>query len=189
MAITHPSSSALRVANLAQNSVTDFEIVPDGAKMRAIADELDLSGLRKVRFVGEVRAQGSADWLLTGMLGATVTQPCAVSLAPVTTRIDVPVRRVYLRDMADDIDDPEIEMPEDDAVEPLGAWIEPEVVMIEALSLAVPDYPRAPGAALGQTVVTEPGKAPLTDEAARPFAGLADLKAKLGGPDRDDDTN
>lgn len=185
MAKTQPSSSALRVSDLSQNSATAFEITPDAGAMRAIADELDLSGLRKLRFVGEVRAHGAADWELTGMLGATVTQPCAVTLVPVTTRIDTPVRRVYLRDFDDDTDDPEVEMPEDDAIEPLGAWIEPEVVMIEALSLATPDYPRAPDAALGETVLTEPGKTALTDEALRPFAGLAGLKAQLDKDPKD----
>lgn len=153
--------------------------------MQAIAQELDLTGLRKLRFVGEVRAHGRADWILLGELGATVTQPCSVTLAPVTTRIDVPVRRVFVRDFVQDFDEPEIEMPEDDEVEPLGAWIDPDAVMIEALSLAVPDYPRAEGVSLGETVLTEPGKAAMTAEAARPFAGLADLKQKL--EDGDDD--
>ena len=185
MAKTQPSRSALRVSDLAQNSATGFEITPDAGAVRAIADMLDLSSLRKLRFVGEVRAQGSADWLLTGTLGATVVQPCGVTLVPVTTRIDTPVRRVFLRDYVDDIDEPEVEMPEDDAIEPLGAWIDPEAVMIEALSLAAPDYPRAPGVELGEMVLTEPGKAPLTDEAARPFAGLADLQAKMGKDDAD----
>lgn len=179
MAKTQPSGSALRVADLAQNASTSFDVVPDQGALSAMAEMLDLTGLRKVRFVGEVRAQGQSDWLLTGTLGATVTQPCGVTLAPVVTRIDVPVRRVYVRDYADETDAPEIEMPEDDEVEALGAWIDPDAVLIEALSLAVPDYPRAPGVALGETVLTEPGKTPLTDEAVRPFAGLAELKAKL----------
>ena len=169
----------MRVADLAQNAANAFEIVPDKAMMHAIAQELGLSGLRKVRFVGEVRAQGDADWILTASLGATVTQPCGVTLEPVTTRIDVPVNRVYLRSFSDDADDPEVEMPENDEVERLGQWIDPEAVLIEALSLAVPDYPRAPGVALGETVLTEPGKTALTDEAIRPFAGLAGLKAQL----------
>lgn len=185
MVKTQPSRSALRVSDLAQNSGTAFEIVPDAAVMRAIADVLDVTSLRKLRFVGEVRAQGAADWVLHGTLGATVTQPCSVTLVPVTTRIDAPVRRVYLRDYVQDEDAPEVEMPEDDEVEPLGAWIDPEAVMIEALSLATPDFPRAPGASLGETVLTEPGKAAMTDEAARPFAALSDLKAQLGKDDAD----
>ncbi|MEM7522045.1 MAG: DUF177 domain-containing protein, partial [Pseudomonadota bacterium] len=139
---------------------------------------LELTGLRKLRFAGTISGHAARDWVLSGTLGATVTQPCAVSLDPVTTRIDVPVRRLFLRAI-DPIEADEIEMPEDDAVEQLGQWIDPEAVMIEALSLAVPEYPRAPGAQLGETVLSEPGVVPLTDEAIRPFAGLADLKARM----------
>ncbi|WP_147105691.1 DUF177 domain-containing protein [Tateyamaria sp. syn59] len=183
MSQTAPSTSALRVSGLAQNAPTPFAIMPDTQTMEGLAQELDLSGVRKLRFEGQIAAHGAKDWLLTGKLGATVTQPCAVTLVPVTTRIDVPVRRLYLRDY-EEIDAPEAEMPEDDEVEPLGAWVDPEAVMVEALSLAVPDFPRADGAELGQVVLTEPGVAPLTDEAAKPFAGLADLKSSL---DRDTD--
>ena len=179
MTKTRLSRSALRVADLAQNAATGFEIVPGGDVLKAIADELDLTGLRKLRFVGELRAHGGADWQLSAALGATVTQPCGVTLAPVTTRIDVSVRRLFLRDHEIEPDAPEMEMSDDDEIEALGVWIDPEAVMIEALSLALPDYPRAPGVALGETVLTEPGKTPLTDEALRPFAGLADLRSRL----------
>ncbi|APX11641.1 YceD family protein [Tateyamaria omphalii] len=178
MSQTPPSTSALRVSGLSQNTATPFALQPDARTMEGLARELDLSGLRKLRFEGQIAAHGARDWLLTGQLGATVTQPCAVTLAPVTTRIDTPVRRLYLRDY-EEIDAPEAEMPEDDEVERLGASIDPGAVMVEALSLAVPDFPRASGAELGHMVLTEPGVAPLTDEAARPFAGLADLKSKL----------
>lgn len=181
MSKTPPSRAALRVAELAQNSATAFLIQPDAPQMAAIAEALDLSGLRKLRLSGEIRAHGATDWLLTAMLGATVTQPCAVTLAPVTTRIDEPVRRLFLRayDDYDNADEPEVEMPEDDEVERLGAWIDPEAVMIEALSLALPLYPRAEGAALEETVLTEPGVVPLTREKMKPFAGLAALKDQL----------
>jgi hypothetical protein len=52
-------------------------------------------------------------------------------------------------------------------------------VLAEALALALPDYPRAPGAELGQAVFAEPGIEPLRDEALRPFAGLAAFKDRL----------
>ena len=178
MSKSQPSRSALRVAELAQNTATAFEIVPAADDLKAIAKALDLAGLRKLRFAGELCARGGADWLLSAQLGATVTQPCGVTLVPVTTRIDVPVRRVFEHNRATGTDAAEMEMPQDDETEPLGAWIDPEAVMIEALSLALPDYPRAPGAELGETVLTEPGKTPLTDEALRPFAGLAGLWAR-----------
>ena len=55
--------------------------------------------------------------------------------------------------------------------------------LTEALALALPLYPRAAGAALGQTVYTEKGVTPLTDEAARPFAGLGALRDSLKDTD------
>ena len=48
--------------------------------------------------------------------------------------------------------------------------------MVEALSLALPQYPRKDGVELGQIDYTEPGKQALTDEDVKPFAGLAGLR-------------
>ena len=168
----------MRVSDLPQNRGTSFEIVPAADVMAEIAQELGLDGLRKLRFAGRVMAQGRSDWRLSAELGATVTQPCGVTLVPVTTRIDVAVSRTYLRDYADP-DTPEAEMPEDETVEPLGTWIDPWAVMVEALSLEVPQFPRAPGVELGEVVVTEPGAQALRDADLKPFAGLADLKARM----------
>jgi uncharacterized metal-binding protein YceD (DUF177 family) len=182
------SETALRVADLPQSRITTFDLRPDAAAMRLIADELGLLGLRKLSFKGTLRAEGKADWLLQAMLGATVVQPCVVTLEPVTTRLDLPVRRLYLADPAPILPEgEEVEMPEDDSAEPLGATIDPHAVMIEALALALPDWPRSEGAALGSLTVTEPGKTAITDEALKPFAGLAALRDKLGGDSDDQD--
>ena len=75
-------------------------------------------------------------------------------------------------------------MPEDESIEQLGSHIDPWAVMVEALALAVPDYPRADDApALGEFVVTEPGKTPMREQDTKPFAGLAGLRDKLDGED------
>lgn len=174
--------TALRVSELPQNAPTSFDIRPDAENMRALAENLDLVALRKLRFAGRVFAEGKADWGLEGALGATVVQPCVVTLEPVTTRIDVPVRRSYIAGL-NTPDGEEIEMPEDDSCEPLGPTIDPAAVMAEALALALPLYPRKDDAALDDAVFTEPGKEPMRDEDARPFAGLAALRDKLGKPD------
>jgi hypothetical protein len=47
--------------------------------------------------------------------------------------------------------------------------------------LALPLYPRAPGAALGAITATPPGAAPLGDAELKPFASLAALRTKLEG--------
>lgn len=171
-------TSSLRVADLSQNAPTAFDLAPDAAEMARIAEDLGLAGLRKLRFAGEIEAHGRRDWLLTGRLGATVVQPCVVTLDPVVTRIDTDVRRLFLAEMPEP-EAAEVEMPEDDTLEPLGDRIDPGAVMREALALALPLYPRKQAADLGEAVFTEPGKRPLTDEDTRPFAGLADLRAQL----------
>ena len=177
---TTPSATALRVADLAQNSATPFAYRPDAETLRSIAAELDLLGLRKLAFQGDIRAEGGVDWRLTGRLGATVIQPCGVTLEPVTTRIDADVTRLFLSDFTDP-DEPEAEMPEDDTTDALGTHIDPWAIMLEALALELPLYPRAPGAESGDMVYAGPGVAPMKDEDARPFAGLADLRDKLAG--------
>jgi uncharacterized metal-binding protein YceD (DUF177 family) len=116
--------------------------------------------------------------VLKAALGATVVQPCVVTLEPVTTRIDVPVQITYAAGL-EMPEEEEVEMPEDESIEPLGSHIDPYEVMIEALALALPQYPRKDGAELGEAVYTEPGKAPMRDEETRAFAGLAALRDQM----------
>lgn len=159
----------------------DFEITPEADARADLAATLDILGIRKLRFAGRLIPTGRRDWTLEANLGATVVQECGVTLDPVTTRIDEPVRRRYLREMPQVETAGEVEMPEDETIEPLPQVLELEAVMREALALALPLFPRAEGADLGEAVYTEPGKAPMRDEDARPFANLSSLRDKLAG--------
>ncbi len=142
---------------------------------------LGLTALRKVVFTGEIRGHGKDDWELIGSLGATVVQPCVVTLEPVTTRIDEKVERRFLAQMPElSEDDEEVEMPEDENSEPLGTHIDLAAILHETLALYIPQFPRAEGAELQDAVFTEAGKKAMTDEDVRPFAGLAALRDQLG---------
>lgn len=186
--MTNLPTHSLRVADLPTSRPTRFELIPDENTLSAIATELDLRGLRKLRFTGTIEAEGKRDWRLDAQLGATVIQDCVVTLDPVTTRIEEPVTRRFLANLPDQDDtDEEIEMAEDDSIEVLGPEIDPAAVMIEALALALPLYPRAEGAALGESVYTEAGKEALTDEDLKPFAGLAALRDQLQAKDEPED--
>lgn len=184
MSPTPPTATSLRVANLSQTAPNPFSMRPDAATLAALAEAMGLTGLRKLSFEGGLKPLGDRDWQLKGRLGATVVQPCVVTLEPVVTRIDTDVVRTFIRDYVD-VDAPEAEVPEDDSVEPLGIWIDPAAVMEEELTLALPEYPRKDAAESTTVRVTEPGKTPMTDEQARPFAGLAALKDQLNG-DKDE---
>lgn len=175
-----PVTNPLRLGHLPRTCPTPFRIVPDAAALSALAILLGVSQLRKLRFEGTLEPIGETGWALEGLLGATIVQPCAVSLAPVTTRIDETVTRRYLSDYAAPSGDA-VEMPADVDAEPLPAVVDPAAVMFEALALAVPPYPRAEGVELGEAVFTEAGRAPLRDADVHPLAGLAALRNRLKG--------
>lgn len=164
----------LRVAQLNPHRPLPVDLVPGAEERAALAAELGLLALPALRLTGALRASGSRDWELTGQVQAEVVQPCVVTLAPVPARIDEAVRRRWTPDLATP-EAEEIEMG-DDEVEPLGAVIDLGAVLAEALALALPPWPRAPGAEL--PAGTGPEAEPEEDERRKPFADLSALLAR-----------
>lgn len=163
----------LRVAHLNARAPTPFDLSPDADTRARIAKDLDLIGLTRLTFQGEIRAVPGDAWELTGHLSARVTQACVVSLKPIKSTIAVEVRRVYTPHFAvPDAD--EVEMP-DDALEPLTQVIDVSAVMAEELALALPPYPRAEDAALDL-----PGEDAPRADTRRPFADLDKLLKPKG---------
>lgn len=162
----------LRVADLPNREGITFKMLPDANSRAALALDLGVRKLRKLTFTGTLRPDGRYDWNLEGILGATVVQDCVVTSEPVTTRIDEPVTRRYLRQIPD-YDGVMVEIPDDDSTEQLPPVIDLGEVMAEALALALPDYPRIEGATLDAKAVGLDTEEP---ERRNPFAALAALK-------------
>jgi uncharacterized metal-binding protein YceD (DUF177 family) len=167
MTDSKPRQSRFRVAHLNPRQPTQFLLAPDAAMREALAAELGLLALPKLRFSGRIQAVAREAWEVTGRLSARVIQPCVVTLAPVTTNLDEPVHRVFSPHVATPEGD-DTEMA-DDELEPLGQYIDAAAIMAEELSLALPLYPRAADAGLEEAE-------PAHEEPTRkPFAGLAEL--------------
>lgn len=173
-------SSLIRLNDPAGRAVRPLRLEPDAAALERLAAEFGLLGLRKVRLEGTLVPEGRRDWRLEARLGATVVQPCVATLAPVTTRIDEDVARRFVEGYVPPQED-EAEVPEDDSVEPLPDVLDLGALLAEALALALPLYPRAPGAEPGDVQAAPPGVAPLTDESVRPFAALKALRDRQDG--------
>ena len=172
-----PASS--RFARLRDLDEFDFDIAPTAAEAAALARLLGAQAVRKLRFAGRLTPLPRGGWQLDGQLGATVVQTCVVTLEPVTTRIDQPVRRSFLPQEAPPHAAELVVSPdEDDEIEPLGDRIDLGLVATEALALALPAYPRKPGATFGPA--SAGGGIPAIDESElKPFAALAALRGKL----------
>lgn len=175
--MTEAQPATYRSAALSHRKVTRFRLAPDAGAREDIAASLDLIDLPELLFEGEIAPAGRADFTLTGRLRARAVQACVVSLAPVPAQVDEKVARRFLADWAAP-EGEEVEMPEDDSAEPLPEVIDLIEILREALALALPLYPRAPGADLGEAVFAADGTQPLRDRDLRPFAGLAALVRK-----------
>lgn len=163
-----------RVASISGRTTTHVKFRPSAPERAAIAATMGLIDLPALAFDGEIRPLGKRDLILTGRLTAQAVQACVVTLEPVPARVDEPVTRKFIEDWQEPEAD-EVEIPEDDSTEPLPEVIDAVSVVIEALALALPLYPRAPGAALGEAVYAEPGAAPLREADLKPFAALAGM--------------
>ncbi|MFM7333370.1 MAG: YceD family protein [Tabrizicola sp.] len=171
-----------RTGALSPRKPTRFAYRPDAAERAALADDLGLLALYSLDLTGEFRPVGRDELALEAQLVARADQTCSITLAPVPARIDEPVRRRYVAGMILPEGD-EVEMPEDDSVEPMPEVINLAEVAAEALALALPLYPRAPGAEFGQATHAGDGVTPLSDADLKPFAGLQGLAAKLAAKD------
>lgn len=179
---SQPRPTRFRTGGLSARKPTRFDHEAAPEERKALAAELGLLSLRKLRLTGEISPAGRDEVVLNARLSAEADQPCVVTLAPVRTVIDEAVRRRYVAGLAEP-DGDEIEMPEDDSEEPMPEVIDLTEIAAEALALALPLYPRAPGAELAPTVHGPEGVAPLTDKDLKPFADLAALAGKLAPKD------
>lgn len=171
-------ATAFRTAALSSRKPTRFDFRPDVAQRAALVEDLGLLDLKGLRVKGELRPVGRSDFELVADLTADVVQPCSITLAPVPATLSEAVHRHFIADWHEP-EGEEVEMPEDDTREPLPEVIDLVDVTREVLALALPLYPRAEGAALGEAVFAAPGTAPIRDDDLKPFAGLAALKARL----------
>ena len=156
---------------------TSFSLEPDADARAELAQRLGIRGVRKLKLKGHLSPDGAQDLKLDARLGATVQQDCIATGNPVTTRIEEQVTRLYVHDLPVPEGD-EIEMPADENADPLPTTLDLEEVLAEALALALPPWPRVEGTDPVSVSVSEPGKSPMTDDEARPFAALKALQEK-----------
>lgn len=164
----------------------------------AVRAALDLAALEALSYEAELRPDEISDWRLEGRLTARLAQHCVITLEPAPEIVDAPFVRLWSANPPEPEDDAgaaalDVEDLSEEELEALAASLDldaPEIertpdpvdlgaVAVETLILSLEPYPRAPGAAFEGLAVGPPGAEPLTDEAVKPFGGLAALKARM----------
>ena len=154
----------------------DFDIAPDPREAEALARLLDARAVRKLRFARPPHAaRRAAAGSSTAELGATVVQSCVVTLDPVTTRIDQPVRRTFLPETAARGPEIVVDPEEDDEIEPLADRIDLGLRGDRGAGAGAARLSAQAGRHLraGET-------APPDESEPKPFAALAALRGKIG---------
>lgn len=175
---------SLPVASLKRNKPTRFSYQADLTARQDIAKILGLLDLSMLHLKGEVVPSGKSDFTLQATLDAKAAQPCDLTLAPVVFEYSGPVLRRYLAHWEDSTND-STAIVDDDTIDPLPNIIDIRELAIEALSLALPLYPRS-----SQAQQTHPSyksarqneqlNANTTqEERTNPFSALADLKDQI----------
>lgn len=175
-----PLSLPFRSGGLSERKPTRFRLTPDEAVRAAMAADLGLQAIKSFRFEGEITPVGRQEFVLSARMEAEVTQSCVVTLAPVPARLSEDVTRRFSREVMTPLTE-ELELSAEDGPDPLPEVLDVGEVAMEALALALPLYPRAKGAELGELVVAPPGAEPIREADLKPFASLAALKDKLSG--------
>ncbi|MEO8531506.1 MAG: DUF177 domain-containing protein [Deltaproteobacteria bacterium] len=164
----------IRLDDSTSRKTRHLTYVPSEGEIETLKADFNLLGLKKAQMSATLTPKGRGDWLLSGQFGASVTQPCGVTLAPVNARIDARFERLYVTEMPDVPDGEEVEMPDDDRLEPRPSVLDLRLVFSEVLALELPEWPRAAGAELPESVQDK-------EEKPNPFAVLESLKSKLEG--------
>lgn len=166
------------VAVAALGASTPLEGAADADERAALAARYGVQAVRALGYTAQATPWGPGGWRINGAVTAALTQVCVVTLEPVDTSFTEPFERFFAPparlDAAAALLDPDGE----ETVEPLGETLDLGEIAAETAALAIDPYPRKPEAAFGGVVKGPPGAEPLTDEAARPFAGLATLKTR-----------
>jgi hypothetical protein len=155
---------------------------PSIAECAAIAEWLEASAVETLEAEITLSRQGSDLYRYEARFAADVVQACVVTLEPVHSRLEGDFHRLYA--VSGPRSRHKASRPPASGIVSLSDEEEPETVEttlidlaappLEELSLALDPYPRAPG------VRFEPPGEPESP-AERPFAVLAELKARLGG--------
>jgi len=172
-----PFRRPMAIERLQRDAETPFRISAEPGELLELARYLDVDRIDRLSLAGFISPAADGGWRVRGRLVAKLEQSCVVSLMPVRTRHDAEIERTYLP-AERLVFEHEVLISHDDqdAPDPFTDSLDPAQLAVESLVLMIDPFPRAEGAKLGRRTFTAPEVTPMSDEASRPFAGLAALK-------------
>jgi len=172
---TFPLSRPVAISELQHGEARDLNIDANADERGALAAFLGIPEVRAVTARVRLRAEPGRRFSLDGTLKAELVQTCVVTLDPLETRVEGPIRRLY-QDAAADAEDAEMDPFDDDSPDPVeGGVIDAGAALCEHIALEMEPYPRRGDAPEPETPASdgEPEDGPRPDN---PFAILAQTR-------------
>jgi len=156
------------------------EVHSTEAERAAIARWLDVPAVRSLEAALAIRRTGASEAEAEGAIRAEIELVCGVSLDPFVQSFEIPVRATFRRPPAQSLSEidsasteGELDLEADEPRDWTQHGIDLGALIAEEVSLALPDFPRKPGAELPSDA------APAVEDAPpNPFAALKGLVEK-----------
>lgn len=179
-------SRAFTADQLVAQAGTQLTGEADAEECAALAARFNVPAVRSLRFAFQAQPTGAGGWRIIGAVEAGLIQTCVVTVEPVDTDVAEPVERRFVpRDQLPPVPpgaERELDAATADGPDGYDDSIDLGEIAAEAVALAIDPYPRHPDADFANLIASPAGAEPLTDEAARPFAGLAALRGRQQEP-------
>lgn len=177
-------SEIIQLADIDTKEKT-FVIKPTESDCAELAERLRILSLADVQAKLVLKRAGKDLIKLSGTLSCEAVQECVVTLEPVKTAIETEFDITFSeeeQELAEDMVMPDL------AVEPVedGA-IDLGEIVAQQISIALPDYPRAEGAAFEGHIEAPEALLPPEQRTSRPFATLLQVAQQQQNNQNDKD--
>ncbi len=176
MHLPNPITVIIPLKRLKRIKKIQFRHVSSFEELSALSKIIQVYKIKNFSFKGHALQSNDTTVTLRGSFNATVTQLCVVSLSPVKTKINHEINHCYSlskkenkqKSIAVSLDSTEMERIHGD--------INVGDIMLEALSLEIPLYPKKEGVNFEGLTITENGIKPLDLTPSNPFIVLKKLR-------------
>ena len=163
---------------LSKTQIYNFQHTCSTSELTELQENLNVEKLLSFSFKGRLVRQNNKRYELRASFTATTVQNCIVTWKPIKAVITDKIERHYSEEQVEHkVGDVSLDINSKD-LELIRKELNIGAVVIEALCLAIPDYPRKKNVRFAGATITSSGLKPLDKNLSNPFLILKDFLNK-----------
>ena len=179
MKLENPIVCFVTLPVLSQSQTYKFGHTCSEHELTELHECLKVEKLLNFSFKGRLIQPKKRTYELSASFKATVIQSCVISGKPIKTIIDEKIERFYSEEQVENKNAENVSLDINSKdVELIHKGLNIGAMAIEALSLAIPDYPRKKNVRFEGVTITTTGLQPIEKNVDNPFVVLKNLPLK-----------